>query len=353
MGLKRRGGIWWVDVSVGGRRVRRSTGTASRARAQEYHDRLAERLWRGAKVGERPNRTWREAVVRFARETKHKRTHDRDLARLKILDPYIGHLDLAAVDRDVIDDTAAKLARDRNITPAAVNRYLALIRSILRRAEREWRWLDSAPAIRLAPEGDGIIRWLSRSEYARLMRALPDHLKGPAELTLQTGLRQANAFGLRWDQVDLRRRVAWIDAGDAKAGKALRVPLNDKAAEVIRSHQGIHPTLVFNHRGKRVRLDGHTWARVLRDAEIEDFRWHDLRHTWASWHVMNGTSLQELMQLAGWSTYAMALRYAHLAPGHLDHVAGNVAPPDDSPVMGVPESASHSGHSNGTSEAQS
>lgn len=133
-----------------------------------------------------------------------------------------------------------------------------------------------------------------------------------------------------------RRRA--VEVRESVTGAAQR-----QGGYVIKAQKGVHPTLVFSHRGDRIRLDGKTWARILRDAEIEDFRFHDIRHTWASWHVMNGTSLQELMQLAGWSTYSMALRYAHLAPGHLDQAAANVAPPDDSPVHGVSDGEESSG----------
>jgi integrase len=64
------------------------------------------------------------------------------------------------------------------------------------------------------------------------------------------------------------------------------------------------------------------WDKAKRRAGIEDFRFHDLRHTWASWHVQSGTSLPELMELGGWSSYEMVLRYAHLAPERLSFVAG-------------------------------
>jgi integrase len=73
-----------------------------------------------------------------------------------------------------------------------------------------------------------------------------------------------------------------------------------------------------------MRAVGSAWERSLCRAGIADFRFHDLRHTWASWHVMNGTSLQELMELGGWKSYEMVLRYAHLAPEHLSSAAKRI-----------------------------
>jgi len=69
---------------------------------------------------------------------------------------------------------------------------------------------------------------------------------------------------------------------------------------------------------------GSAWKRSLKRAGIEKFRFHDLRHTWASWHVMNGTTLQELMELGGWKSFEMVLRYAHLAPEHLSTAAARI-----------------------------
>lgn len=92
----------------------------------------------------------------------------------------------------------------------------------------------------------------------------------------------------------------------------------------LRSIQGEHPRWCFIFQGKRLDRVGSAWKRSLKRAEIEDFRFHDLRHTWASWHVMSGTSLQELMELGGWKSYEMVLRYAHLAPGHLADAAARI-----------------------------
>ena len=144
-----------------------------------------------------------------------------------------------------------------------------------------------------------------------------------AQFALATGLRQRNVSFLRWEQVDMARRVAWIHPDEAKAGRAIGVPLNESAVAVLRRRLGSDTTHVFTYEGKPVaRCSTKAWKAALARAGIEKtFRWHDLRHTWASWHVQNGTPLQELMELGSWASYEMVLRYAHLAADHLQGAA--------------------------------
>ena len=135
---------------------------------------------------------------------------------------------------------------------------------------------------------------------------------------------------LEWRRVDFNRRVAWLDPGTTKNGEGRGIPLNRDAVLTLRSVQGEHPKWCFTYQGKRMEAIGSAWKRSLAKAEITHFRFHDLRHTWASWHVMEGTSLQELMELGGWKSYEMVLRYAHLAPEHLADAASRIEKPWES-----------------------
>ena len=123
----------------------------------------------------------------------------------------------------------------------------------------------------------------------------------------------------------MKRKVAWIHPDQAKAARAIGIPLSTEAIEVLKKQMGKHLTRVFTYDGKPVSKAG-TWAwrKALKRAGIENFRWHDLRHTWASWHVQTGTSLQALKELGGWASFEMVQRYAHLASEHLAVYADNV-----------------------------
>ncbi len=115
---------------------------------------------------------------------------------------------------------------------------LALIRSILRKAALEWDWLDKVPKFRLLPEPNRRIRWLTPVEVQRLLAELPDHLQAMVSFSLETGLRQANVTGLQWSQVDVTRRCAWIHPDQAKARRAIAVPLSQAAVVIIRDPDG-------------------------------------------------------------------------------------------------------------------
>lgn len=324
MALYKRGDVWWASFTApNGRRIRRSTGTSDQEQAREYHDRLKVEQWRVHWLGEKPRRTWQEAVVRWLNERDDKADHQKDVGKLRWLDQYLGRLYLDQVSRDVIDEIAG--IKKAAASASTANRYLALIRAILRAARDDWEWIERAPRVRLFREPKKRVRWLTEQEVAILLRELPEHLADMAAFTLATGLRQRNVSYLRWDQLSLDRRIAWIYADQSKSRKAFAVPLNADALAILRSCLGRHDTYVFTYQGSPVdRTSTKAWHNALRRAGIQDFRWHDLRHTWASWHVQNGTSLQELMELGGWSNYDMVLRYAHLAGEHLHSAAGNV-----------------------------
>lgn len=327
MSLRKRNTVWWIDfVAPNGQRVRQSAGTENKALAQELHDKLKAEAWRVTKLGERPSRTWNQAVVRWLKEQSHKASIESDKIHLRWLDQYLGGLQLEAVTRSLVDRiTEAKLAE--GVSNATVNRVLEVLRAILRRAVNDWEWLDKAPRIRMLKEPTRRIRFLTREEAQRLLTELPLHLGDMAAFSLATGLRRANVTGLQWSQVDLSRRLAWIHPDQAKARKAIAVPLNAEAMALIARQVGKHPTHVFSFRGRPItQVSTKAWYFALARAGIEEFRWHDLRHTWASWHVQGGTPLFALQEMGGWESPEMVRRYAHMAADHLQPYADRLQP---------------------------
>jgi integrase len=316
---------WWVKLSLKGRRVQESTGTSEREQAQELHDRLKASLWEQDRLGVKPRRLWNEAVVRYLAETSHKASQADDKGHLRWLDRVLNGVQLEAINRDLLDRIMAERVAGK-ASNATVNRTLEVVRAILRKAVHEWNWLDRTPRVRMLPEPKRRVRWITRDEADRLIAALPRHLAAMARFTLETGLRRSNVTGLLWTQVDLVRRSAWIHADQAKARKAIAVPLSAAAVIVLREQLGKHPVHVFSFRGKPVRqVSTKAWYQALGRAGIEDFRWHDLRHTWASWHAQAGTPLHVLQELGGWESADMVRKYAHLSSEHLAEYADRMS----------------------------
>ncbi|MCZ7564781.1 MAG: site-specific integrase [Burkholderiales bacterium] len=240
-----------------------------------------------------------------------------DKTHLRWLDRHLGGRYLDSITRATVDRiTDAKLAE--GVSNATVNRVLEVLRAVLRRCANDWEWLDRVPKVRMLKEPTRRIRFISRDEARRLLAELPAHLADMAAFTLATGLRRANVTGLQWTQVDLVKRLAWIHPDQAKARKAIGVPLNAEAVAIATRQIGKHPTHVFSFRGEPiVQVSTKAWYLALRRAGIEDFRWHDLRHAWASWHVQQGTPLFALQEMGGWESASMVRRYAHLSAEHL------------------------------------
>ncbi|MEQ6340171.1 MAG: site-specific integrase [Gammaproteobacteria bacterium] len=328
MPVVKRGKTWYVRfTSPNGSRIFVSARTTDRQAAQEYHDRLKAEYWRVHQIGDRPRYLWQQAVLRWLAEKAHKASLKTDKSHLRWLDVHLRDIPLASITTALLE-TIAQAKLDDGASPARANRMLAVIRSILRCAANQWDWLDKSPNFRMLSESKRRIRWLTREEAERLLAALPPHLAAMAGFALAAGLRESNITGLEWSQVDLERRIAWIHPDQAKARKAITVPLNAEAVLILRRQVGQHDRWVFTYQGNRVtRANNHAWRKALKRAGIEDFRFHDLRHTWASWHVQAGTPLYALQEMAGWSSVEMVRRYAHLSADHLSDYAENLCRP--------------------------
>lgn len=324
MALYKRSGIWWVDIRHKGKRIRQSTGTKVKTDAQRLHDQLKHETWSNERFDSKPQRSWCEAVIRWLEESQHKKSLETDKMHLAWLDQYLRGKMLYEIDQWLIEQIA-KEKEQLNVKPATVNRVLEMIRAILNKAHKDWEWLDTVPVIRMRKVENKRVRWLTSSQAKRLLTELPEHLQKMAAFTLATGLRESNVTKLKWQNIDLKRNHALVHPEDSKSSKAIPVPLNKTALDILSQCKGHHKEYVFTYMGRPVsRCNNHAWRKALKRAGIENFRWHDLRHTWASWHVQNGTSLQELQQLGGWSSFEMVLRYAHLSSDHLKLAASRI-----------------------------
>lgn len=364
MSIFRRGEIWYASYSLpGGKRIKESLGTEDKRQAQELHDKRKAELWRVDRLGDFPDVTFEEACLRWLEEKADKKSLDTDKGRIgfwlehfegmKIKDITEAKI-YAAVSRmqnrkakeiwQQRVDAAARKGKDapvfeaKPVTTSTKAKHLALMKAILRAAERDWKWLEKAPVIKIPSVRNKRVRWLEHEEAKRLIDECPEPLKSVVKFALATGLRRSNIINLEWQQIDMQRRVAWVNPEDSKSNRAIGVALNDTACKVLRDQIGNHHKWVFVHTRawhrpdssltpaiRKMRVDDNrAWNSACKRAGIEDFRFHDLRHTWASWLIQSGVPLSVLQEMGGWESIEMVRRYAHLAPNHLTEHARQI-----------------------------
>ncbi|EPP1017766.1 site-specific integrase [Yersinia enterocolitica] len=353
----RRGSVWYADFTApDGKRIKQSLGTEDKRQAQELHDRLKSEQWRIERLGDFPDVTFDDACLRWLEEKAHKKSLDADKGRIGfwlihfqgVLLKSISEAKIyAAVSkmtnrkhRDNWESKANSLRKRGDVVepfvevPVSIStkaKHLALMKAIMRAAERDWKWIERGPVIKVPQERGKRVRWLEPHEAIRLINECSEPLKSIVVFALATGLRRSNIVDLQWQDVDLQRKVAWIHPEESKSGQAIGVALNDTACRLLRDQVGNHKKWVFVHQKsstksdgtkaaevRKMRVDGNTaWRLALKRAGIDNFRFHDLRHTWASWLVQAGVPLTVLQEMGGWESIEMVQRYAHLAPRHL------------------------------------
>lgn len=305
--------------------------------------RTAERTLRELLAGSYGDRL--DTETRRAKETKQRILQAFDT----LLDTRLDRIDSATIDRWRATRIKA------GVKPASVNRNTNDLKALLNFALR--RGLIDAHPLQgmknLREDSESHVRYLTTDEEARLRAALDaretakresrargnqwriersrdaradlrlvafaDYLKPAILLSLNTGLRQGETFKLTWADVNLDKGLVTVRAASAKSQKARHVPLNAEARAVLDAwrQQGPGEGYVFPGRDGGPLVEIKTaWAKLLRDADIRNFRWHDMRHHFASRLVMAGVDLNTVRELLGHSDIKMTLRYAHLAPEH-------------------------------------
>lgn len=248
-----------------------------------------------------------------------------------------------AIASDDVDRWRRDLAD--TLAPATVNLHLCLLRAILRHAVRARRLEAAAlPDIRALKTNNRRVRYLNDDEERLLLAALPEHLRPLALIAMHTGMRKSELLRLAWDDVDLVSDSVWVR--EAKSGEGRRIPLSATARKALaelraRRRERLRERVVNRHlAGGRVFAAAHggyltnlnrDWGAAIGRAGLEGFRFHDLRHTFASRLVMTGVDLYRVQTLMGHKTQAMTLRYAHLSPRHLRAAVATLDAPGPKP----------------------
>lgn len=285
-----------------------------------------------------------------------RKSGEDDLQRLKVnfLKEFGEHL-LSDISPVSVEKWRTKRI-NQGIKIATVNRDIVILRSALAKAV-EWGFISEHPLLNLKPfKTDSIakIRYLSKDEELSLKTALAardekiklarsrgnewrnerdydslpnlnefvfaDYLSPMVLLTLNTGLRRAELLNLKWENINFERAILTVRGDTAKSGRTRYVPLNTVALQALKDWKKGNSSegLIFSNK-KTGEAFGHvkrSWGNIKKAAKIKNFRWHDMRHHFASKLVMAGADLNSVRELLGHSDIKMTLRYAHLAPEH-------------------------------------
>lgn len=268
-----------------------------------------------------------DLVDRHLAAVKIDRPHDYERQRVILgwWKERLGSYSLAAGNLPALIAKARDdLQAEEGLAPSTVNRYLSALSKAFSNAVKEWHWLPENPLSRVnkKPEPRGRLRYLSDEERAALLEACRQSEYKPLYLivlfAMTTGMRRGELFGLRWQDVDLERRTAILQ--DTKNGDRRSVPIVPEVAELLREHGKVRKLgndQVFVADGPaEVWLFDKAWYQALKDAKVKDFRFHDLRHTAASYLAMSGATTAEIAAVLGHRTLQMVKRYAHLSDQH-------------------------------------
>ncbi len=277
-------------------------------------------------------RTVGEAIDRYIAlvlPTKEKMQRSQTFQLLwwknEIGDYYLENLTPAAISAGRDKLAQGKTPQGKIRSPSTVNRYIAAISHVFTVVVKDWCWLGHNPITKLRKlkEPRGRVRFLSDDERNRLLTVCQNSenkvLYPAVILCLTTGARKMEIMSLRWENIDLKRRWAFLDT--TKNDERRVLALSNVAFNVLCEYAGDHlkksglifPSYSDPEKPMHIRK---AWKNAMKAAELKDFRFHDLRHSAASYLAMNGASLNEIADILGHKTLAMTMRYAHLSVSH-------------------------------------
>jgi integrase len=347
MSIYRRHGsaYFQYDFTVAGVRFRGSTETADREQAKAIYAKLRSDAVLGKHFHKRQPISISAATERYYQEVaKHQPSADdtdRGLARL--VDHFKAATLLSSITSNEITDFISKRRgqpyRGKLPSNATVNREVELLRRVMIRADDVWKldvgempvWKDL-----LLVEAEERNRSIGQAEIAGLIaeaESLAPDLAKVIRFSLMTGVRLSGAIKLKWPQVDLAAKTVSFRIKSKKpGGETLRVPLSSAAVVLLANQAGLHPEFVFTYvtqrkganrdrsmtwkKGQRLPFTKtgwrKTWATILKNKEITDFRWHDLRHTSATWTLRATRNIALVQKMLGHADIASTQRYAHV-----------------------------------------
>ncbi len=318
MGLYMRGKspFWWMTFRVNGKKVYESTKTTNKKLAEKIYAKRVTEITEGKWFDNQQAKSIRfeDMVEKYLQE----HAKQRDPRTAKILLPAFSGYTLSQITTKRIAEY--RVMRLKNVKPATVYQELALMRRMFNVAIKEWEWLRDNPVSRLSFSVGGRNardRWLTLEEEQRLLSVAtnPEWLRNLLIVALHTGMRRGEILSLKWQDVDFKRKT--IIVVKSKNNEKRTIPMSNTVYGILNSIK------VRDISGRIFPISGSSlrqaFDKTIVKAALEDFRFHDLRHTFATRLIQNRVDLYTVKELLGHKTIKMTERYAHHYPESLRH----------------------------------
>ena len=316
MGIYKRGDNWYIDYRVKGKRVRKKIGPSKRLAETALKDVLVK-VAKGEFLGVYEEKKllfkdFAKEYLEYAKSNKSTNTYlsnqfSINMNLVPFFNQYITDITPSMIER-------FKSMRLKEVKPATVNRDLACLKHMFTIAN-SWGYTKHNPTkdIQLLKEPPGRVRYLTEEEIERLLSNSKWPLRSIIVAALNTGMRKREVLNLRWSDIDLTNRI--LQVGNSKNNERRIIYINNTLYLELRSiPRFLHTDHVFcNKQGIPFDDVKKSFATALKKSGIADFRFHDLRHTFASYLVMSGTSLKTVQELLGHKSLRMTMKYAHLS----------------------------------------
>lgn len=311
-----------MSFNVNGERYRHTTETSDKRKAQRIFDKLKAEIADRKFFEHLPaeDYTYRELIIKYLEEysavCKKPKSHIRDRSLAQHLVKFFGDFPILDIRPPDINDYKSQ-RRQQRASARTINYELSLLSHSFNIAIRDWEWLKENPVSKVTREKvrNQLERWLSVEEEQRLLSVAVAWLRPIIKFAINTGLRESEILDLKWSQIDLCRKTLTIS--EQKNGGIDTLPLNGTVVRLLEERAKSPHTpqdFVFpSSAGTRIlhRNLFRAFDTARKKAGLEDVRFHDLRHTFASRLVQNGVDLFTVQKLGRWRTTAMIMRYAH------------------------------------------
>lgn len=321
MGIYLKGKNWYIDYYVKGRRKRKKVSPSKKLAGQVLKD-IHVKIAKGEYLGIYEEKKilfdeYAQQYLDYCKANKAASTYER-CARLNVrqLTSAFKGMYLYEITPRMVEKY--KALRLQSVTPASVNRELACLKHMYTKVT-EWGYVNSNPTkgVKLLKEPPGRLRYLKPDEVESLLKACASHIRPIVVTAVNTGMRKSEIIHLRWAEVDLENRK--ITVINAKNNEVRVIPINQTLHKELSAipRESDSEYVFSDQNGRSVGDFKKAFSSALKRAGIEDFRFHDLRHTFGSHLVMQGVDLRTVQQVMGHKEIKMTMRYSHLSPEYV------------------------------------